>query len=180
MTTAYVDPQSIHNPATGTSPPATWGDTVRDDLETTAKPARCRAVRATSGLNVTDATWTAVNFNDESWDTDTMHNTVTNNTRITIPTGFGGYWLVTGLVLMSAEATIVTTSARGARITTNGGSARNQFLLLNANNQQFRSTFSDIMSLSAGDYIELEVWHNSGETLTADVGTALSVIQISW
>lgn len=30
---AYADLNSIHNPATGTSPPATWGDQVRDNDE---------------------------------------------------------------------------------------------------------------------------------------------------
>lgn len=29
---SYTDPQTVHNPATGTSPPAAWGDTVRDDI----------------------------------------------------------------------------------------------------------------------------------------------------
>ena len=33
MTTPYVDPQTIHNPSTGASPPASWGDAVRDALE---------------------------------------------------------------------------------------------------------------------------------------------------
>lgn len=30
---AYVDLNTIHNPATGTSPPASWGDAVRDNFE---------------------------------------------------------------------------------------------------------------------------------------------------
>ncbi len=30
---AYVDLNTIHNPATGTIPPATWGDQIRDNFE---------------------------------------------------------------------------------------------------------------------------------------------------
>lgn len=30
---AYADLNTIHNPATGTSPPASWGDQVRDNFE---------------------------------------------------------------------------------------------------------------------------------------------------
>lgn len=30
---AYVDLNTLHNPATGTSPPASWGDAVRDNFD---------------------------------------------------------------------------------------------------------------------------------------------------
>ena len=38
MTTPYVDPQTVHNPTTGTSPPASWGDTVRDNQQYFSTP----------------------------------------------------------------------------------------------------------------------------------------------
>lgn len=52
---AYVDLNTIHNPATGTAPPATWGDQVRDNFETLN--ARGKIARATtSGTDQTGIT----------------------------------------------------------------------------------------------------------------------------
>jgi hypothetical protein len=65
---AWQDLNSIHNPATGTSPPASWGDQVRDNFEALPRGVMGRATKSTdqtaistvvdlSGLSVT---WTAV------------------------------------------------------------------------------------------------------------------------
>lgn len=51
----------------------------------------CRVYKSatqTVSAGVTDV----VTFNSEDYDTDTLHDTVTNNSRITIPTGLAGYW----------------------------------------------------------------------------------------
>ncbi len=56
---------------------------------------RVSAVRSTT-QSVTDTTQAALVFNDitEDYDTDTMHSTSTNPSRITIPTDLGGCWRV--------------------------------------------------------------------------------------
>ena len=80
MTTPYVDPQSVHNPATGTAPPAAWGDTMRDCVEMATKmPSACMTV--TASQNLASGTTTAINCGGELWDTDAQHSTSTNTSR---------------------------------------------------------------------------------------------------
>jgi hypothetical protein len=55
--------------------------------------------KRTSTQTISDATWTSVALNaTDDWDTHTMHDTSTNNSRITIPTGWGGKYRFTARV----------------------------------------------------------------------------------
>jgi hypothetical protein len=45
--------------------------------------------------SITANTWTAVSFNQEEYDTNAMHDTVTNNDRLTCQTGLAGVYRVT-------------------------------------------------------------------------------------
>lgn len=47
---------------------------------------------------------TVLLFDTEDWDTDTLHSTVTNTSRITIPTGLAGLWRMTSVVSMANPA----------------------------------------------------------------------------
>lgn len=163
MTTPYVDPQSIHNPATGTSPPASWGDTVRDDLEFLIQPPSCRIVRS-STQSISNLTLTAVNFNAaDSWDTDALHDTVTNNNRITIPSGLGGKYLCIANVIFGASAT----GDRFVEWRVNGTTEyRGQFVKSATATTELN--YSAIISLSAGDYLEVMVYHSAGGALNID------------
>jgi gliding motility-associated-like protein len=49
-------------------------------------------------VNVPNNSATAVLWNTEEWDTNGFHSTVTNTSRITIPTGAGGYYLINASV----------------------------------------------------------------------------------
>jgi len=70
---------------------ATLNLEIRDALIFLLKPPRCRAYR-NAGLSLTNNTWTVIGLDQEtlSFDTDNMHSTVTNNSRITIQTA-GAY-----------------------------------------------------------------------------------------
>lgn len=65
------------------------------DLEW-AKWSRCVAYHNTTQTITADGTYYAVALNAEDNDSDTMHDPVANNSRITIPTGGTGFWVVIG------------------------------------------------------------------------------------
>ena len=55
-----------------------------------------------ANISVSDNTDTLLTFDTERYDTDAFHSTSTNTGRLTIPTGFGGRYLLTGHVSIAA------------------------------------------------------------------------------
>lgn len=166
MTTPYVDPQTVHNPATGTSPPAAWGDTVRDDLELLIQPPSVQAVR-TAVQSVATSAWTSVDFTAaDAWDTDGFHSTTSNSTRITIPVGLGGKYIVHPHVELAAG-----TNTRAVRVLVNGATAYRLFDFYLSTSNVFVFASSLPLAISAGDYVELQVYQASGAALNLTLST---------
>lgn len=89
----YVDLNTIHNPGAN-SPPATWGDQVRENLEWLATKPSVRVVR-NSTFQVYGGTLAGVPWNTaDDWDTHGFHDPASNNTKVTIPTDCGGKYRV--------------------------------------------------------------------------------------
>lgn len=154
----YVDLATIHNPATGGIAPASWGDQVRDNFVAIANPPRCSISHSTT-QSVTNATWTAMSADTEEYDTDAMHSTVTNNSRITIVTA--GLYLVTAAVSWAANAT----GSRGARLWLSGVAAVPGTVAQASATDSNVSTVTVTVSLSAGAYIEVQGLQRSGGAL---------------
>lgn len=111
--------------------------------------------------SISNTTATAVSFNAEVFDTDNFHSTSTNPSRMTIPTGKGGYYQVNAMIKWSsinAPATV-----RQLRLYVNGSNLITYSLQWNSNDDGYQ-TYGDILSLSAGDYVEFYVWQNSGSS----------------
>lgn len=114
----------------------------------------------TTNQTISNFTVTAITWNNENFDTDSMHSTSTNTSRLTIPTGKTGYWQITASLGYDASAAGV----RQIRLSKNGSFV---------NNEQVEATssygntmgFSNILNLTAGDYIELEAFQTSGGNL---------------
>ena len=109
--------------------------------------------------SIPDSTETALAFNSELYDTDTMHDTVTANTKITIVTP-GKYNLIGYAVFNTNE-----TGNRWLTLCINGtrhvgqsrvGAVSGDFTILNATAEEL---------MAAGDYVELTVYQNSGGAL---------------
>ena len=174
----YVDPQSIHNPATGTSPPASWGDNVRDNVVWLAGDAAsggskpmCR-VYNNADQNVATATFTALTFNSERYDVGGMHSTTTNTSRITIPSGGGGIYHV-GAAIRFASSTAGTT--RLLRLYLNGTTYITgiETSYVGGTGDTQLSTSCDY-KFAAGDYIEAVVFQNTGGILAVLTASAYS------
>jgi hypothetical protein len=63
------------------------------------------SVYHTGSQSFSDSTITAIAFNAERFDTDAFHDNSTNNTRLTIPTGKGGKYIVSFSVRVDAGST---------------------------------------------------------------------------
>jgi hypothetical protein len=109
---------------------------------------------------IANATYTAILFSNENFDTDGFHSTTTNTSRITIPTGLGGYYLVNMTQRWDPSLGIAKTMQLykngSAVFTLDTGSATGAYPMYS------RST---IVKLNAGDYIEMYVYQASGGNL---------------
>jgi hypothetical protein len=130
---------------------------------------------------VASGNFDVITFNTEDYDTDGLHDTVTNNTRITIPTGFGGYWRFVFHASVDADATghlrFDCALRKNAAGSSSGGTLlQNTSTTGHINVQDGEAT--TLVPLVTGDYVE--AFFNSigegrvlgsgatGTTLTAD------------
>lgn len=130
-----------------------------------------RANRSTT-QSVPDATWTAVAFDAEDFDTNTFHDTATNPSRFTVPTGYAGKYRVTGLALWEAN----TTAQRYRAIAKNG--IRIAPAVVNATNNNtngFGFIVDDIVSCAVGDYLEMHVYQDSTAARNIIAGSYLAL-----
>jgi hypothetical protein len=136
------------------------------------------SVYKSANQSLTNATLTAITFDSEYFDTDSMHSTVTNTSRITVATGQGGKYLLIGNLVYAANAT----GFRQFFIRVNGSndwySANNPAY---AGNSSFPFYIGSqfVLTLAAGDYVELFGMQNSGGALDVTGGDkGLSYFQL--
>lgn len=113
-------------------------------------------INASSGYNIP--------FNAESYDTDGIHDNVTNNTRLTVPSGYS--WVRVG---MKAFVTNVTTDEGAALYVRQFNSAGTlqsfrglpAFSFGNNDYTEFAmSGMSSPIQVNAGDYFVFQLWSN--------------------
>lgn len=116
-----------------------------------------------SAQSINNVTFTSVVFSSESYDTDTMHDNVTNNTRFTIKTA-GKYIIVCN--------TGWDANAVGERICAFwlNGSQTPYYWDRRVSTDSSNGIFSFILNLAVNDYVELYVYHTKGTALNLTVG----------
>ena len=116
-----------------------------------------------AGQTVATATFTAIALATEAYDTDSIHSTVTNNSRFTIPSGKGGYWLFYQVLGFNPLAS----GNMNIRFYKNNSSTVGGVMYSGSTSASTLTTVSNIsiLSLSAGDYIEMVAYQNSGSTM---------------
>ena len=119
------------------------------------------AVYSASSQTIADSTWTAVTYGSEYWDTDAFHSTSVNPSRITIPAGKDGKYLLTIFGVWQTGST----GNRSLRILKNG--ADEPFRNYAQNNSTTLSQQASYqISLVATDYIEVYVFQANGGNLS--------------
>jgi hypothetical protein len=124
----------------------------------------CLAYEITGTQSIPGSADTKLTFTSETFDTDAYHSTSSNTSRITVPSGLDGYYLVGGHVQWAQNGTGV----RAMRVEKNGATvngAGNQ----NPGNAGTAIGFetSVVVHLVATDYVEINVFQSSGGALVS-------------
>lgn len=119
---------------------------------------RCSGARvydSAGGGSVTAATFTAITFNSEYFDTDGYHDTGSNTSRLTVP--FAGKYLINGQVGVPS-----TTNMYYLQIRLNGSTNLQYHSFDQLTLSQYKIV-TTVANLAAGDYVELVIY---GDTNT--------------
>ena len=114
-----------------------------------------------SSQAVANTTYTSITYDVETFDTDGFHSTVSNTSRITIPTGLGGYYLVAFQMTWTANGS----GFRLARIYRNNTTAVYLTSITGSSVIANSIVGTTTLNLSAGDYIELQGYQDTGGNL---------------
>jgi hypothetical protein len=140
--------------------------TVAGGVPTWAAPASSAFLGVRAGRNtnqsLANATVTVITWEYETYDTDSLWTSSPNPTRITVPSGKGGYYLCIAQIHFG-------TNVNGFRTCTlriNGSDTRTQTEI--GTSSRGSSVYAiDILNLNAGDYIEVQGYQDSGGSLNA-------------
>lgn len=119
----------------------------------------CACYQAGADQSINDATFTAVTFDTEDYDTDAYHSIVSNTSRFTVPTTAKYHILFCGLNEASATGQrVVKVRKNGVTDLLGGG-----FFAGNPSATWAQSVIvANTYPLTAGDYIEIMAYQNSG------------------
>jgi hypothetical protein len=124
----------------------------------------CRAFR-NSAQTINNASLTAIEYNAETYDTDNFHDTSTNPSRMTIPTGKGGYYVLHVMLTYSENSG----GFRDLRFYKNGSELQMLRTAGQPNANALTGMFASYAgNFAAGDYLEVFGYQNSGGSL--DIG----------
>lgn len=116
--------------------------------------------------SIATATNTAITFDTELKDTDAFHSTATNTSRITIPAGKAGFYLITGQINFASNST----GLRQGVIYKNGALMTISFTQGAVNGDWSGGSISQISELAVADYLELFAYQTSGGNLNINGG----------
>jgi hypothetical protein len=128
-----------------------------------------------SNQTISNNTFAAISWNAEYYDTDNFHSLSTNTSRLTVPSGKGGKYLITGSISWAANAT----ETRTVTIYKNGSIVNylDQMMAVTTSQRRTVQAYNIVIDLVATDYIEIFVWQTSGGNLdvTSDFDLITSV-----
>lgn len=128
------------------------------------------AIYNSTNWNIAADTQTILGFDSEFFDTDGFHSTTTNNSRITIPSGKAGKYLIVASFLSQASDTfrIMDVLKNGNRITVastnDNGTAQTGY------------SHTRIEDLAVDDYLQLRIWF--GGALENYGGTSTTTLAV--
>lgn len=143
-------------------------DEAKADLDAHSVSRTARVYHDAS-QSIADATAAVLAFNTERYDTDTIHDTVTNNSRLTCKTA--GKYRITANVQWAANGT----GSRGVYIRLNGVTPIAYELIATASTTlKTIQEVTTVYDLAVNDYVEMVVYQNSGGALNAETAANYS------
>ena len=131
----------------------------------------------TVSQNISNATETALTFDAENYDTDSFHDNSTNNTRMTVPAGKAGRYLITANTTFTNNATgqrIVYVYVNATHVNTTGPAIGGSASI------DLGMTTTYVANLAVNDIVEVRAYQNSGGTLAVFGLTTRSSFQVSY
>lgn len=133
----------------------------------------CSLYLTTDQTGIANATNTVVNWTAENFDTDGFHSTSTNTSRITIPSGKAGKYLITGTMVWAIAA-----NARAQTILYKNG-AITQYVQAGEASETPQFVFTTVWDLAVGDYIEVYVRQGTGSNQGISGGSQFTTVTAS-
>lgn len=167
---AYSSPATV---VTGTTITSAWGNSVKTAADYLANPPACRVYHAATQA-FASGTEASLAFNTERFDTNTMHDTVTNNGRITFNTA--GLYIVGANIEFAAAADY---NWAYAYLRLNGtGTVGSQSVGDYDTSDAVRLNPCGVWKFAVGDYIEVRAAQNNAAAASRNVnaGTATNGI----
>jgi hypothetical protein len=130
----------------------------------------CKATKS-AVQSIAAATATVITFQTEDYDTDLMHDTSTNTSRITIKTA--GVYIVTGFILSAASVA----AYNYLYIYKNGTSLPANTGIVVGTKDGSNAVITQItqsLSLAVNDYVELAFYHNNAGAINVSADCWLS------
>lgn len=147
-------------PSGGDTPWLTAGNAIWDSCQ-----GPVANLYQNSAQTIAVNTSVAITLDSETFDTHNGHDTVTNNTRWTCPSGWDGYYLVAGSVFFASGSTGV----RLAWLRVNGSievpGSVNRRGPFSGGDGDGMPVAACILSMVAGDYVELFCLHTQSTTI---------------
>lgn len=155
------------------------GDTFTGVVNDTAQP-RAKVKNGTD-QSIADATPTVLAFDAEDFDVGTLHDTVTNNSRITVPTGGAGIWLFVANVQFAVfNGTYRQTVQVGKNGTFTGTSlvGVDQRTIYSSGQGDEWVQVVGLYTTADADYFEVRVEQTSGSSLLVKVGSTFQAAKL--
>ena len=131
----------------------------------------CRVTNS-ADQSVANNTNTALTFDTERFDTAALHSTSSNTSRITVPTGGAGKWMIGGHIAFAGN----TTGARYVGLRVNGTDyiAFQEAITTAATTTLGLCSVATLYALADGDYVELIAFQTSGGNLNVTASAKYS------
>ncbi len=122
--------------------------------------ARCSVSKA-AAQTIANITFTALTWDTEAYDVGPMHDNSTNPTRLTVPSGQGGLYMINGLLTWSGSAG--GAQRQGLLVLNTGGTTTN--IVAPSASYEPQNVCLFLAVLAAGDYVEMKGYQDSGGNL---------------
>ena len=144
---------------------------MRDAVDFLISPPRVKVYK-TASQSIATSSWACLTWNAEAFDSDTMHDNATANSRITFTTAgtyqitYNAFWAnnATGLRNHTIEKNGNTTQGNGTPIV-------EPFAISPVAASHSGASISVMASFVAGDWIQAFAWQNSGGALNLSGGS---------
>lgn len=145
---------------------ANFNTHVRDNMLALDDRGHVQVHMSAAQDHTSSGSWQTINFDAETIDTNTYHDNVTNNSRLTIPSGMGGVYLVFASIAFASTSVTI-----GAKILLNG-SDKFATLGIGSSTNGNAVYIGQLITVVAGDYLQVQGYQASGGNLAFSTGAS--------